>query len=267
MGPDKCGKKPLLSACFHESLRAPVRTFAGVETGRTNELPRHAFPQYLLPIHNCCITFGKRCRGISSRGNVAVMRQGRAATGRHRRLLGLGLTAILGVLAVIAAVRGLSPLAGLAEIEHDVTRRWPQVAQIQRAQLSTIRTQHRTDVIIFDVREHEEHAVSHLPAAIQVDPAITREQLLMAHGATASGTTIVFYCSVGVRSSELAARVQDDLKRGGATQVYNLSGGIFGWHNDGRPLVDARGATDHVHGYDARWRRVLTRQAQVTTGS
>jgi len=41
--------------------------------------------------------------------------------------------------------------------------------------------------------------------------------------------------------------------------VYDLAGGIFAWHGAARPLVDAKGPTDFVHPYDARWGRLLAR--------
>jgi len=61
---------------------------------------------------------------------------------------------------------------------------------------------------------------------------------------------IIVYCSVGRRSSIFAERVQADMLANGALSVSNLERGIFGWHNESRALVDARGATDAVHPYD-----------------
>ena len=247
----------------NRSVRMPIRAWLKDLTG-------HNFfgnaPNAPLSRAGRGLKFPTQHRSVAE-GEKCVMGQSSTAIGRRRRLLAVGITAVLGLLTAFAAVRGRSPPAELAAVEHAVTRDWPLVAPLQRAQLSEILAQGRADVVIFDVRERAEHDVSHLPGSTHVDPAISREQFLSDHGAVVSGRTAVFYCSVGVRSSELAARVQDDLKGDGSRQVYNLTGGIFGWHNDGRPLVNARGVTDHVHGYDARWRRVLTRQARVTTGS
>ncbi len=74
-----------------------------------------------------------------------------------------------------------------------------------------------------------------------------------------NGKTAVFYCSVGVRSSRLAERVAQGLKARGAVAVDDLAGGIFAWHGEARPLVDAKGPTDFVHPYDATWGRLLAR--------
>ena len=46
----------------------------------------------------------------------------------------------------------------------------------------------------------------------------------------------------------------------GAASVSNLENGIFGWHNENRELVDAKGATDAVHPYDAIWKRYVQRK-------
>jgi 3-mercaptopyruvate sulfurtransferase SseA len=79
------------------------------------------------------------------------------------------------------------------------------------------------------------------------------------YGAGVDGKAVVFYCSVGVRSSALAERVAQGLQAHGATAVDDLAGGIFAWHGEGRPLVDAQGSTDFVHPYDSSWGRLLAR--------
>ena len=188
-----------------------------------------------------------------------------AALGQHRwkipdrRPWALVIVVLTAGLGVTLAMRQLTATADLATVEYDVARRWPQVTHLPRSHLSEILAKHRSDVVIFDAREREEYDVSHLPGAIRVDPDMSREKFLTTHAAALSGKSAVFYCSVGVRSSQLAARVQNDLKRGGVQQAYNLAGGIFGWHNDARPLANAFGVADRVHGYDARWSRLLTR--------
>ncbi|MGD9784399.1 MAG: rhodanese-like domain-containing protein [Hyphomicrobiaceae bacterium] len=113
---------------------------------------------------------------------------------------------------------------------------------------------------IFDVREAKEYAVSHIDGAARVDPGVWSRTFLAEHGGDVAGKTVVFYCSVGVRSSKLAGRVQAALLERGATGVYNLEGGIFRWHGDARPLVDVFGPTDRVHPYDKHWGRLVPRQ-------
>lgn len=116
--------------------------------------------------------------------------------------------------------------------------------------------------VLFDVRSKEEYAVSHIPGAVLVDPAMSREAFIAAHGAQVKGKTPVFYCAVGVRSSKLAERVgAEALTASGATSgPVTMAGGIFQWNWESRPLVDELGATGKVHGYDAKWGRLAKTQ-------
>jgi len=115
-------------------------------------------------------------------------------------------------------------------------------------------------MLLIDVREEEEFRVSRIPGAIRVDPGTWSWTFLARHGQEAAGKAVVFYCSVGVRSSKLAASVQEGLKQRGAVGVYNLRGGIFRWHNESRALAADRGATDLVHPYDDKWGGLVARK-------
>jgi rhodanese-related sulfurtransferase len=194
---------------------------------------------------------------------MAAMGQTRWASRNRRRMAVVGL-AVIAAFGAFVAMRWLTPPVDLAAIEQDVVRRWPRIEQMRRPQLGLIIEAGADGLVLFDVREADEHTVSQLPGAIRIDPAMTATEFMSAHGSTVKGKGVVFYCSVGVRSSILAARVKEDLERAGAAKVLNLTGGIFGWHNDSRPLVNSRGATSQVHGFDARWRRLVTRQGQVS---
>lgn len=127
--------------------------------------------------------------------------------------------------------------AGLDAVERAVVLRYPSVPQIDADALQAL-SDGTESLILLDVREADEFAVSRLPGAV-----------------------VVMYCSVGVRSSRLAERVQVTLAERGANVVANLRGGIFRWHGERRSLVDERGATDAIHGYDANWTRLLPRRA------
>ena len=76
----------------------------------------------------------------------------------------------------------------------------------------------------------------------------------------AKGKTVVFYCSVGVRSSKLAARLQKALTARGAKAVYNLQAGIFNWHNEHRPLTTGSAPTSFVHPFDDHWGQLVERR-------
>ncbi len=118
-------------------------------------------------------------------------------------------------------------------------------------------------LLILDVREPDEFAVSHLQGAQQVDPAMSAEAFMQSYGEQVRGKTLVFYCSIGWRSSELAERLSPALRSAGAVQIHNLRGGIFRWHNEQRPLVNAKGATDWVHPYSPDWSGLVERQART----
>lgn len=103
--------------------------------------------------------------------------------------------------------------------------------------------------VVLDVRAPEEFAVAHIPGARRVAPGADVEAL----AADLRDRDVVVYCSVGVRSDSLGGRLAAL-----GVSVRNLRGAVFGWANDGRPLVDAAGApTDVVHPYSARWGRYL----------
>ena len=62
-------------------------------------------------------------------------------------------------------------------------------------------------------------------------------------------TSIIVYCSIGIRSQEIDKR----LKQAGYTDVYNLYGGIYQWVNDGLPVFNDCGKTNEVHAYSRNW--------------
>lgn len=162
----------------------------------------------------------------------------------------------------VNALEGNLPPA-LQQTIEDVARKWPTVAHLGADEVARLMAD--KNAVVFDVRSQEEYAVSHLDSAVWVDPSIGAAAFMEQHGAAVKGKTAVFYCSVGVRSSKLAARVADGLKVAGATSMGELRGGIFAWGGDGRPLVDAKGATDKVHGYDSTWGKLVKDPATLET--
>ena len=75
---------------------------------------------------------------------------------------------------------------------------------------------------------------------------------------------VVFYCSVGERSSQMAKKADKLLRERGAHGVYNLRGGIFAWHNATNPLVDAKGITPYVHPYNDKWGELLVHRDKIS---
>ncbi len=145
---------------------------------------------------------------------------------------------------------------GLDAIHADIISDYAAVAQLSPDAFLALDP---ADVLLLDIREPEEFAVSRIPGAIWVNPSASAETALIQIG-NVTGKKIVVYCSVGVRSSRFAQRTQTDLLDMGAVSVANLEQGIFGWHNDQRALVDATGETDVVHPYDAIWKRYVDRK-------
>jgi rhodanese-related sulfurtransferase len=176
------------------------------------------------------------------------------------------LSLVLGLAALLAEgsrAPARADTAQLRAIENDVSRRWPNIRHMPTEQLT--RMLEEGSVRLFDVRDDAEYRVSRIEGAERVHPRIRPEEFLERHAHSLAGRAVVFYCSAGVRSSRLADSVARDLKTRGAIGVYNLKGGIFAWHNEGRRLVDATGPTNFVHPYSRSWGRALTRQHLLRT--
>jgi len=144
----------------------------------------------------------------------------------------------------------------LERVMLDVDRRYPTVEQMPVASLDE-KLARRDRIVLLDVREDVEFAVARLAGARRVAPDSDSDQVSALAGPDINGATVVFYCSVGERSSRMAKRASKTLLARGAAAVYNLRGGIFAWHNAERALVDARGKTDLVHPYNDRWGELL----------
>lgn len=174
---------------------------------------------------------------------------------------------------LISSCAQAPPQDRLARIEADIERAFPGVGQVPPDELARRLAQQAREpvdastqgIVLFDVREPEEFAVGHLPGAVRMDPGARTEDVLIALKSEGAGACpqVVFYCSVGVRSSILAERARDGLKKAGCPDPGNLRGGVFAWHNQQRMLVNAKGPTSFVHPYDRRWGRLLIRQDAV----
>jgi rhodanese-related sulfurtransferase len=138
----------------------------------------------------------------------------------------------------------------LAVAEWVLARRFPDVPRTSTAALAA-RLAAGESVLLLDARERAEFEVSHLPGAVWIGPAGAELAVL---GPLPLERPMVVYCSVGWRSAE-ATRL---LRQAGAGRVENLSGSIFRWANEGRPLVDAaERPTTTVHPFGPVWRFLL----------
>ncbi|MDO8295896.1 MAG: rhodanese-like domain-containing protein [Caulobacter sp.] len=145
----------------------------------------------------------------------------------------------------------------LDQVERDVAARYRDVGQITVADLARAISR-QGPLLLVDVREVDEFAVSRLRGAVRLDPGASVAAARSRLSGNVRGRVLVLYCSVGRRSSAMARRIQAAMAADGATGVLNLRGGIFAWHNAGLPLVNARGATRYVHPFNATWGRLLT---------
>jgi rhodanese-related sulfurtransferase len=135
------------------------------------------------------------------------------------------------------------------------------VAQIAPDSLSVLLDGERLELLLFDTRSPEEFRTSRLEGAMRVDWNMKASLFVTSYGLLARGRNVVFYCSIGHRSSAMMQRLDRSLKDIGVTSAVNLSGGIFGWYNQGRVVVDSLGRpTDSIHSYDKSWSHLVKRR-------
>jgi len=153
--------------------------------------------------------------------------------------------------------------ADLAAVEAKIAAQFPAVPNMQPDALAA-KISAAEPVLIFDVREEAEYAVSRLAGAVRVAPNADPAAFVASIAANAKGKTIVFYCSVGMRSSRLASAASPLLTAKWASSVNNLSGGIFRWSNEGRPLEKGTASPGKasnsgipVHPYNSTWGRMI----------
>lgn len=153
-------------------------------------------------------------------------------------------------LSVAAACAPASPAPSWTDVGRLIADSYPGVPQMTTTRLAATLDAGRQPVVLLDTRAAAEFAVSHLLGAHHapsVDAAlrIVRE--------SPPDALVVAYCSVGVRSSALAA----ELREHGIGGVHNLRGSLFAWANEGRPVYRGRTRVSEVHPFDERWGTLL----------
>ena len=164
-------------------------------------------------------------------------------------------------LAIVVPGTGEAKERTLATVHSNVVKEFKSVRHITAQTFAQMK---RSELVVFDVREDDEYAVSHLNKAIRVDPDIGAKEFMRKYADQIAGKTVIVYCSVGVRSSALAERITPALKGAGDNAVYNLTGGIFQWHNEKRPLTRGAQSTPYVHPYNRSWGRLITDEALIS---
>jgi rhodanese-related sulfurtransferase len=148
----------------------------------------------------------------------------------------------------------------LADFHQGLTNRYPRVPHLSTEDLAALSP---SQVKLFDVRKQVEYDVSHLNAAIRISPGMRASAFLDKYQHQLPGKKVVFYCSVGERSSKLAQAVIDRLGNSDL-DIFNLEGGIFKWHNEGRVVFNTNGPTDKIHPFNKFWGRLLARRDQIS---
>lgn len=163
---------------------------------------------------------------------------------------------------IMASFFGSGSGSQLTTVHQAIEKDYQSVAHISASQFSELSPH---DIVVFDVRQPEEFDVSHIDGAIQVTPGIDASEFIEDYGDLLDGKQVIFYCSVGRRSSELASKLNHLDKNYGAQSSQNLIGGIFSWVNQGRELSDtAQEVTNKVHPYNERWGRLVEDQSKLS---
>ena len=141
---------------------------------------------------------------------------------------------------------------GWQETLRLVREDFPDIPQMTTRHLAERLDADRQSVLLLDARSLEEYEVGHLGGAVHAGSLRAALDALSGHRPT---QTVVVYCSVGYRSSQLAQRLRDR----GVPDVYNLEGSIFRWANEGRAVYRGGARVHEVHPYDEDWGRLLKR--------
>ena len=181
---------------------------------------------------------------------------GRWERARRSRSSRPWLAAVLVIVIVPIVIGAAVMLVGGRGVAFEAIRRltahkFPDVQWIDRAEFARWREDPgRPQPLVLDARTSPEYRVSHLRDAVQMDA--TRPSLHPLAG-RAKDISIVVYCSVGYRSARLAHW----LAAQGYTNVRNLSGSLFQWVDEERPVFRDGRPTTEVHPYDRRWGLLL----------
>ncbi len=126
-----------------------------------------------------------------------------------------------------------------------------ELAQYTKPQASGL-SQHNQGTpapLIIDARSPEEYAVSHIKSAQKIEDNLGTVKL----PEVPLDNPIVVYCSIGYRS----AKVAQQLQLAGYQNVFNLSGGVFQWVNQGHPVFQGQHPVEIVHPYNLIWGKLL----------
>ena len=131
------------------------------------------------------------------------------------------------------------PAEVVARMYQQYKHHFPNVPDIDPSEIMS--ATNRETVILVDVRDQKEQAVSMIPGAI------TQAQFEKA-GDRYKGQTVVTYCTIGYRAGLYAK----ELRKQGWTAL-NLTGSILGWVHAGGHVEHEGVITNRVHVYGKKW--------------
>ncbi|MFT5250279.1 MAG: rhodanese-related sulfurtransferase [bacterium] len=113
--------------------------------------------------------------------------------------------------------------------------------------------QFKNNIKILDSRELNEYQVSHIESAILVGyDTFSIETVL--DTIKNKKTPIVVYCTLGIRSEIIAAKLQ----KASYIDVKNLYGGISEWKNKEYKVIDStQNTTNNIHTFSKEWSKWL----------
>ena len=172
----------------------------------------------------------------------------------HHEILRRSLVYVVWVLVSIASSSCADGTRQLnwSEVNRLIQNDYPGVPSVTTAELADALADGR-DVVLLDVREAAEFAVSHLSGAQRVTSAASASAVLES---AAPAALVVAYCSVGYRSAALVKELQEQ----GVVNAVNLEGSIFAWANAGLPVYRGDLEVDEVHPFDDVWGALLERE-------
>ncbi|MFL2434789.1 MAG: rhodanese-like domain-containing protein [Vicinamibacterales bacterium] len=135
-------------------------------------------------------------------------------------------------------------------VESTIATEFPDIRQMTTDDLANILDDDAKEVMLLDVREDDEVAVSHLLGAVRVGSVQEAATLIQS---APQHTIIVAYCSVGYRSAELVS----DLQQLSTRTVYNLNGSLFRWANEDRAVYRGTERVTTVHPFNEHWGTLL----------
>ncbi len=131
------------------------------------------------------------------------------------------------------------------KVRHD----FPDVKRITAKETAArLQDKNIPQPLLLDVRTKAEYDISHIPGATRIEPDSDASAVKIPHD-----RPIITYCSVGYRSGAFAKKLQET----GYKNVQNMSGSIFEWANEGRPLEHDGKPVKKVHPYNAVWGKLL----------